>query len=208
MSAQSLTCCVQPASASSVGSMTSPAACAQVTDAVEHPVHVLLDRNDHVRQHRGTAGTGDEKQVGEADRGQPEVGLRPVRPFVLQRQVVSAPDVDGRDRTRHGVETGGEDDRVEGERLVGGVDARLGDLPDRMFSDVDQAYVRKVVGGVVVRIQAWPFRGDGVIGRAQIGRRLRVIDDRADLVPEELGELVVGRGIAQHVGVNVDRLEQ
>ncbi len=184
------------------------AACAQVTEAVEHPVHVLFDRDDHVRQHRGAAGTGDEKQVGEAGRGQPEIGLRPVRPFVLQRQVVTAPDVDGRYRTGHGVETGGEDDRVQGERLVGGVDARFGDLPDRMFSDVDKAHVRQVVGGVVVRVQARPFRREGVIGWAQISRRLWIVDNRADLVPEELGELVVGCGIAQHIGVNVDRLEQ
>ena len=52
------------------------------------------------------------------------------------------------------------------------------------------------------------FVADGVIGRAQIGRRLRVVDDGADLVPEELGELVVGCRVAHHVGVDVDRLEQ
>ena len=75
--------------------------------------------------------------------------------------VVTARDVDGRYRTRHGVEAGGEDDRVEGEGFVGGVDAGFCDLSDRMFSDVDKAHMRQVVGGVIVRVQAWPFRPMG-----------------------------------------------
>jgi hypothetical protein len=59
----------------------------------------------------------------EADRGQPRYVCGP---FAHLSSAPSryGPDVDGRYRTRHGVETGGEDDRVEGERLVGGIDAR------------------------------------------------------------------------------------
>ena len=92
--------------------------------------------------------------------------------------------------------------------FVGGVDAGFCDLSDRMLSDVDKAHVRQVVGGVIVRVQARPLRRDGIIRRAQIGRRLRIVDDGADLVPEELGELVIGCRVAQHIGVDVDRLEQ
>jgi hypothetical protein len=64
-----------------------------------------------------------------------------------------------------------------------------------MFSDVDKAHVRQVVGGVVVRVQALASSSRWGDRWAQIERRLRIVDDGADLVPEELGELVVGAGL-------------
>ena len=53
-----------------------------LTEAVGDPVDVLLDRHGHVRQHRRAARTGDQEQVGEPGRHQPEVGERAVLPLV------------------------------------------------------------------------------------------------------------------------------
>ena len=54
---QSSTCCIQPASASSVGSIRSKPCGAQICQSVGDEVDVLLDGHRHVRQHRGAAGT-------------------------------------------------------------------------------------------------------------------------------------------------------
>ena len=42
--------------------------------------HVLLDRHDHVREHRRAAGAGDREQVREPGRVEPEVGAGPGAP--------------------------------------------------------------------------------------------------------------------------------
>jgi hypothetical protein len=134
--------------------------------------------------------------------------LWPVRPFVLERQVISAADVDGGNRARQGVESGCEDDGVQSDRFVGGVDAGFRDFLDRMLAYVDEPHMRQVVSGVVIRVQARTFRPERVIGRAQIRGGLWIVDERPDLVAEELGELLIGRRIAQGVGEDVERLEQ
>ena len=50
-------------------------------------------------------------RFGKPTRHQAEVGDRPVRPLVLQRDAVPAGDVDADDGAGHRVEAGGEDDR-------------------------------------------------------------------------------------------------
>src|SRR5437867_12241556 len=46
---------------------------AQEGDALGDPVHVLLDRHDHVAEHRGAAGSGDREEVREPGDGDPQV---------------------------------------------------------------------------------------------------------------------------------------
>src|ERR1700730_14684932 len=57
----------------------------QVADAVRDPVNVLLDRDDHVAEHRRATRTRDDEQVGEASGGDAEIGSRTVGPLGLQR---------------------------------------------------------------------------------------------------------------------------
>ena len=181
---------------------------AQVGQRVADEVHVLLDRHRHVRQHRRAARTGDEEQVGEAGRGQPEIGGRPCGPLVLQRQPVGAPDVDRRQRAGERVEAGGEDDRVQLEGFPDDVDPGLGDPQQRLRAQVDQPHVRGVECGVVVGVEAQPFGADGKPVRAQQFSGVRVVHGAADLGADELREFVVGGRIAQHVGVEVENLQQ
>src|SRR5712671_6033650 len=54
----------------------------QIGDAVGDPVDVLLDRDDHVAQHRRAARAGDHEHVREAGDGEPEIRVRPVAPLV------------------------------------------------------------------------------------------------------------------------------
>src|SRR5882757_3386459 len=54
---------------------------AYVGDAIADPVDMLLDRDDHVRQHRRAAGAGDEEEIGKARAHQAEIGFRPFRHF-------------------------------------------------------------------------------------------------------------------------------
>ena len=131
-----------------------------------------------------------------------------MRPLLLQRHAVATGDVDGDEGAGHRVEAGGVDDGVELERLVDGVDAGLGDRRDRVLAQVDEADVRQVEGGVVVGVEARPLGAERVVGRAQRLGRLGVVDDRADLVSDELGDDVVGRPVDQHVGEHADDREQ
>ena len=80
--------------------------------------------------------------------------------------------------------------------------------PQRVPSEIHQAHVGQVVRGVVIRVQTHSFRADRIVGRAQRRRGLGVVDDGPDLVAEELRELVVGRTVAHHVGVHIERFEQ
>ena len=63
---------------------------------------------------------------------------------------------------------------------------------DRVRAQVDEADVRQVEGLVVVGVEARSLGAERVVGRAQRLGGLRVVDDRADLVADELGDGLVG----------------
>ena len=89
------------------------AARAHVFDALGDPFDVLLDRRQHVGQHRRAARTGDGEEVGEARHGEAKIGFRPLLPLVLQRSAIAAANVDPEQRAGHGVEAGGQHQAVE-----------------------------------------------------------------------------------------------
>ena len=93
-SATSSTWATQPSSASGVASIVLELVLAQVADAVRDPVDVLLDRADHVAQHRRAPRSGDEEHVREPGRREAEVRSRSVRPLLLQRPATATADVD------------------------------------------------------------------------------------------------------------------
>src|SRR5438874_19355 len=64
--ATSRTCVTQFSSASACASMRLSPFSRQIPDAIGHPFNVLLDRREHVSEHRGAAGSGDREEVGEA----------------------------------------------------------------------------------------------------------------------------------------------
>ncbi len=172
---------------------------AHVGEAGAHPVHVLLDRHGHVRQHRRAARTGDGEEVGEAAGHQAEVRLRAVDPLAGERHSVAAPDVDGDDGAGHGVEPRGEDDDVELEGARCRVDALFGDGADGVLAQVDQADVGEVERLVVVGVEARALGAVEVVVRAERLRGLGIADDRADLAAQELAHGLVGRGVRADV---------
>ena len=56
---------------------------AHIVDAVGDPIDVLLDRRQHVGDHRRAARPGDREQIGETGQRQAEIGARAVLPFGL-----------------------------------------------------------------------------------------------------------------------------
>ena len=173
---------------------------AHVDEAGADPVDVLLDRHDHVRQNRWAPRTGDGEEVREAAGHQTQVLLRAVGPLAGERHSVPTLDVDGDDRTGHGVEPRGIDDGVELEGARLRVDARLGDRADRILAQVDQAHVRKVEGLVVVGVDARPLGAVEVVLRAERFRRLGIAHDRADLAAQELAHGLIRLGVGADVG--------
>ena len=96
---------------------------AERQQAVGDPVDVLFYGGHHVGEHGRAAGTGHHEQVREVRHHQAEIGQRTRRPLVAQAQAVLATDVDPQHSAGHGVEPGGEDQGVQLEQGVAGLDA-------------------------------------------------------------------------------------
>ena len=165
---------------------------------------MLLDRHDHVGEHRRAAGAGDGEQVRETRHLKPQKGRRTRRPRVAQGPTVSAGDVDPVERAGHCIETGGEHDVVD--MVVQSVDDDrcLGDLLDGCRRYVDQRDVRPVKGLEVVGVDHQPLAADGRIG-TQHRCRLRIVDDLGDARTDIRGRRLVGFGVQQQV---VERAEK
>ena len=102
------------------------------------------------------------------------------------------------DGAGHGVEAGGEHDHVDVEAALAGRDAGGRDLCDRLLPQVYQRDVGPVVGGVVVGIEAGTLGTERMVVRGQRFGRLRILDDVADLLADQVGE--------QRVATEVDAL--
>ena len=151
---------------------------------------------------------GDREQVGEPGHRDAEVRPRPGGPLRGERYPVPVPDVDRGQRTGHRVEAGREDDGVE---LVLGrrrAEPGLGELGQRRLAQVDQVHVRPVERLVVAGVEARPLGAERERARRQRLGHLRVVHDRADLGPDELGRGLVGRRVDQDVDVGADQRDQ
>src|SRR6185295_3095361 len=73
---------------------------AEVRDAVDDPVDVLLDRDHHVAQDGRAARPGDGEEVREARDREAERRARPGCPLLSERQAVPAAQVDGEQGAR------------------------------------------------------------------------------------------------------------
>lgn len=82
-------------------------------DTAGDPFDMLLDGDRHVGQHRWALRTGNGEQVGETGNGDAQIGVRTIRPLLLQLPTAAASQVQRLQRAGHGVETGGKDDDIE-----------------------------------------------------------------------------------------------
>src|SRR6267154_3663249 len=171
---------------------------AQIPDAVRHPFDVLLDRWQHVGEHRGTTRPGDREEVWEAGDTQAEIGLRTLAPLLLECLAANAADVNLQQRPGHGIEAGGENDRIDSVFLTLCPNADRRDGLDRLATDVDQSDIRAVEGFPVTGVDAEPLAADHVAWREQLGD-LRAVHDLADLSAHELRSQVVGRLVVEQV---------
>ena len=141
---------------------------AQVLDAIRDPVHVLLDRHDHVREHRWASRPGDGEEVREPDRTQAEVRTRSLgstRRAATDRRDLA--DVDAQQRAGHRVESRCEHDGVELEltRSLTRRPCAVDLLDGRLRLHVDQLDVRPVVRVEVSRIYAQALAPDHGVRR-------------------------------------------
>ena len=170
-----------------------------MAEALGDPVDVLLDRTDHVGQHRRAARTGDHEQVGKARCHEAQVGARAVGPLVGQPSAAAGVDIHAEQRTGDRIEAGGQHDRVEFVGLLRCLDAVLGDGFDRIVAHVHQGHVVAVVGLEVVGIEADPLGADEVVVRRECVGHRRIAHDRTDLGPHELGSGVIGAPVGEQV---------
>ena len=177
------------------------AAVAGPRHGVGDPVDVLLDGDHHVREHGRAAGTGDHPEVRVAGRRDPEVRAGSFGPLLLEQHAVAPLDVERGQRPGHGVEAGGEHDRVELVLLLARAHACLRHLRQRRLPEVDERDVGQVERRVVVRVEARPLGAERVIGRAQRLGDLGIGDDLADPRPHVLRRRVVGLLVRDEVVV-------
>ena len=175
--------------------------------AVADPFDVVLDADDHVDEHRRAAGARDDEQVGEPFGHEPEVRARAVAPLVGNRHAAAAPDVDGEDRPGERVVAGRADERVEFVEACGRAHAARRDRLDRRLLEVHEFDVVAVVDAVVAGIDADALRAERVVVRAERLGDLRVLDDRADLLANELRDRVVRRLVDHQVVERMDEVD-
>ena len=185
-----------------VGFHGSEIAAAHPGEAVGDPVDMLLDRDDHVAQHRRAAGAGDDEQVGKTRAHQAEIGFGTFRPFLVERLAIAAANIDFCNRTRHGVEAGRQHQRVDFVILIPGTHGVRQYRLDRIGFDVDQRHVRTVEGGKIIGIDADAFRSDRVIVGLQQFCGVRIPDDLRDLLADEIGGGVVGGLVERQIVVD------
>ena len=167
---------------------------------------MVFDRHDHVGERRGAAGTGDVEQVRKARRHQAQVVQRPAAPFVLDAQAAAATQVELHQGAGHGVEAGGQHQRVECELPAARTQPAGGDGGDALFAHVDQAHIRPVEAGVVAAVHAQALARDRLL-RAQQRSGGRVAHGLADLAAHELGRQCVGAQVGQQVGIGAQQAE-
>src|SRR5260370_6445054 len=86
---------------------------AQIPDTIGHPFDVLLDRRQHISEHRGAAGSRDREEVGEASDAKAQIRLRALAPLFLERLAAGSTDFDLQQRPRHHINADSKDDRVD-----------------------------------------------------------------------------------------------
>ena len=112
------------------------------------------------------------KRLGNPAIGEAEVGLRAVRPYVLERPTADAADVDAVEGAGDRVESGGVDDHVEFVLGVAGLDAGRGDALDRCLVEVDERHVVLVVDLVVAALERDASGAEAVVlGDQLLGER-------------------------------------
>ena len=129
-------------------------------------------------------------------------------PFVLEGHTVRPGDGHRHERAGHRVETGGKDDRVELERLLGGVDTSLGDRRNRGPAQVDQPDVGQVEGLEVAAVQARTLGTERVVLRAERVGDVRVADNGAYLLPDHPGDMLIGDRVDALVAEHPEDREQ
>ncbi len=167
---------------------------------------MLLDGRDHVGQHRGAAGPRDDEQVREAGDGEAEIGARPRGPGLIQAFAAPPSDVHGEQRSRHGVEAGGQDQAVERIARLCRPEARDREFLDGIGLGVQQRHVGPVEGLEVVGVEARALAGEHLLGRQQLGRG-RVLHHLADSPTQIVAGGVVGLLADQQVGEGPDELQ-
>ncbi len=177
---------------------------AQIEDAIGDPFDVLLDRRQHVGQHRRTARPGDREEVGEPGDAEPEIGLGPFAPLVGEPPAAGAGYVDLQQRPGHRIKAGGEDDGIDRVFLSLCPDAGRNYHLDRFAADVDQGDVRAVERRPIPGVDAEPLAADNVCRRQHLGG-VGVVDDLADLAADEFGRQIVGPLVEQQIAKDADK---
>ena len=108
--------------------------------------------------------------------------------------------MNGRDRSGHRVEPGGEHDHVHVEGAPVGLDAGRRDRPDRLLPQIDQGDVGPVVGGVIVGLEARAFGPERMVMGSERVRRFGILHDRADPLADQLSRQRVALEVAALVG--------
>ena len=207
MAAQSLTCCIQPASAVSVGSIDVEARARAGRRGSRPPSRrAARSRRPCSTAPRGCLGPVMREEVGKPDGGQPEIGRRAVRttcPSAPGRRVPTmstaaiAPVIASKPVANTIASNSKDSSTVS---IPVSVMCRIG-----CVAKVDEPHMGKVVGGVVVVSRhsrlapiGWSVGHsvDAVCGSSTMERILS---------RKKSAKLVVGRRVAHHIGVDIER---
>src|SRR5438067_6235972 len=148
----------------------------------------------------GMRPTGEE-EVRKPRRLHAEERRRTLCPVVFERESVAATDSHAQERACAEIEAGRPDDDVELTLTVDRLDPARGHAQDRCRPEVDERDVRLVERLVVVGDEGRALLAEAVILRDELLGRLRIVDDAAHLLGQELAPLRVGGVVEQQVEI-------
>ena len=168
---------------------------AHIADAVDNPLDVALGTAGDIAEHRRVVRSHDGPQIREARELHAQVGAWPVGPVLLQATPVLATDIHPQQLAGHAMKAGGINNHVEFVQGATGCDSGGSDLRDRRFAQINQADIVTVEGLVVILLARTALGAEGVL-RDQLFGQHRIGDAFANLVGQELGDLI--RGLLRH----------
>jgi hypothetical protein len=108
--------------------------------------------------------------------------------------------MDRQDGAGHGVESGGEHDRINVDRSLACPDPRRRDQLDGLLPQIDQADVGPVEGRVVAGLQTWPLGAERMVARRERLRGRGILHHRTDVPAQEVGRERIALEVAALVG--------
>ena len=151
----------------------------------------MLNRDDHVRQHRRAAWAGDGEQVGETVNGETQIVHWASTPGIGKPLPAAATNISTQERARHRVKSSSQHDDVEFKFFSVGNQSIFCEAINFCQANVYKFHVVSVKCLVITRVDYQSLATDHGV-RLQAYGNFFICNDRSDLVAHPLRNSLIG----------------